>query len=55
MIHELHMAVDREFRAAGIEMALPQQDIHVGSIDVPLPLLPKAGENSAWPASQKAA
>lgn len=32
-IHELHMAVDRKFREAGIEIAFPQHDIHVRSID----------------------
>ena len=31
VIHELHMAIDREFRAAGIEIAFPQQDVHVRS------------------------
>jgi potassium efflux system protein len=30
-IHELHMAIDREFRAAGIEIAFPQCDIHIRS------------------------
>ncbi|MBN1395462.1 MAG: mechanosensitive ion channel [Pirellulales bacterium] len=40
VIHELHMAVDREFRAAGIEIAFPQQDIHIRSIDVPVPAMP---------------
>jgi potassium efflux system protein len=38
VIHELHMAIDREFRAAGIEMPFPQQDVHVRSIDLPLPI-----------------
>ena len=35
VIHELHMAIDREFREAGIEMPFPQHDVHVRSIDVP--------------------
>jgi len=39
VIHDLHTAVDREFRAAGIEIAFPQQDVHVRSIDAGLPLL----------------
>ncbi len=37
-IHELHMAVDRKFRAAGIEIAFPQHDVHVRSIDSALKL-----------------
>ncbi len=28
-ISELHKAIDREFRAAGIEIAFPQRDIHI--------------------------
>ncbi|MHB8901316.1 MAG: mechanosensitive ion channel domain-containing protein, partial [Thermoguttaceae bacterium] len=32
VVHELHIAIDREFRRAGIEIAFPQQDIHVRSI-----------------------
>jgi potassium efflux system protein len=31
--HELHEAIHRELRDAGIEIALPQRDIHVRSID----------------------
>ena len=54
VIHELHMAIDREFRAAGIEIAFPQQDIHVRSIDWPKPATEQAVEPkpaagpSAW-------
>lgn len=36
--HALHMAIDREFRQAGIEIAFPQRDIHVRSIHAPLPV-----------------
>jgi potassium efflux system protein len=32
VIHELHMSIDREFRQAGIEIAFPQQDVHVRSV-----------------------
>ncbi len=51
VIHELHMAIDREFREAGIEIAFPQQDVHVRSIDLPLPLLQPAaaGGSVPWP------
>ncbi len=34
VIHQLHMAIDRAFRAAAIEIAYPQQDVHVRSIDI---------------------
>jgi len=30
--HELHMSIDRAFREAGIEIAFPQQDLHVRSL-----------------------
>ena len=36
--HDLHMAVDQAFREAGIEIAFPQQDIHVRSIRAELPI-----------------
>ncbi|MBU4400127.1 MAG: mechanosensitive ion channel, partial [Planctomycetes bacterium] len=39
VIHELHVAVDREFRAAGIEIAFPQQDVHIRSLNVPIPMI----------------
>jgi len=31
-IHELHMEIDRRFREEGIEIAFPQQDLHIRSI-----------------------
>ena len=51
VIHELHMAIDREFRNAGIEIAFPQHDVHVRSIDVQLPNLQPAVDagKSPWP------
>jgi potassium-dependent mechanosensitive channel len=56
VIHELHMAIDREFRNAGIEIAYPQQDVHVRSFDVMLPnIQPAASANSPWPPTQKVA
>ncbi|NOX53483.1 MAG: mechanosensitive ion channel, partial [Planctomycetes bacterium] len=30
--HELHTAIDRAFRAAGIEIAFPQRDLHIRSV-----------------------
>lgn len=37
--HQLHMAIDREFRQAGIEIAFPQQDVHIRSIRAALPIV----------------
>jgi potassium-dependent mechanosensitive channel len=49
VIHELHMAIDREFRRAGIEMPFPQQDVHVRSIDIPPSILqPTIGGGKPW-------
>jgi potassium efflux system protein len=36
--HELHMAIDAAFREARIEIAFPQQDVHVRSIHAALPV-----------------
>jgi potassium-dependent mechanosensitive channel len=30
--HELHLAIDRAFREAGIEIAFPQRDVHIRSV-----------------------
>jgi potassium efflux system protein len=43
VIHELHMGIDQSFRAAGIEIAFPQHDVHVRSIEVPPAMLQSAG------------
>ncbi|MCA9107598.1 MAG: mechanosensitive ion channel [Planctomycetales bacterium] len=32
-IHELHSEIDRVFREAGIEIAFPQQDLHLRTVD----------------------
>jgi potassium efflux system protein len=56
VIHELHMAIDREFRQAGIEIAFPQQDVHVRSIDLPSGVLSRGmGGETAWDSSHRAA
>jgi len=39
VIHDLHITIDREFRAAGIEIAFPQQDIHIRSLPAETGLL----------------
>ncbi|UCC30072.1 MAG: mechanosensitive ion channel [Phycisphaerales bacterium] len=36
--HQLHKAIDQEFRRAGIEIAFPQRDLHVRSIKAALPV-----------------
>ena len=36
--HELHMAIDKACREAGVEIAFPQRDIHIRSIDGVLPI-----------------
>ena len=35
-ISELHTAIDKEFKNAGIEIAFPQRDIHIRTIEQPL-------------------
>jgi len=47
VIHDLHMAVDREFRAAGIEIAFPQQDVHIRSLNVPVPMISGLADEQA--------
>jgi potassium-dependent mechanosensitive channel len=42
VIHDLHMAIDREFREAGIEMPFPTHEVHVRSIDLPQAVLQPA-------------
>ena len=36
--HELHETIHRELRAAGIEIAFPQRDLHIRSVDAPFRL-----------------
>ncbi len=49
VIHELHVAIDRAIRENGIEIAYPQQDIHVRTLDVNwLRQAPAAGA-APWP------
>jgi potassium efflux system protein len=36
VINDLHSEIDREFREANIEIAFPQQDLHVRTVDVPM-------------------
>lgn len=55
-IHELHMAIERSFREAGIEMPFPQHDVHVRSVDLPASMLQQpaeAGGGWPWPSAIK--
>ena len=52
-VDALHRAVDREFRKAGIEIAFPQRDLHIRSIEAVLPTSPARNpeqENGGRPA-----
>lgn len=43
--HELHTQIDREFRKAGIDIAFPQRDLHIRSLNglsLPLPVVAHA-------------
>ena len=46
VIHDLHMSVDRKFREAGVEIAFPQHDVHVRSIDPALSLFDRERSKS---------
>jgi potassium-dependent mechanosensitive channel len=35
--HELHTNIDKAFREAGIEMAFPQCDLHIRTVDATFP------------------
>jgi potassium efflux system protein len=43
--HDLHVAIDRAFRAAGIEIAFPQRDVHIRSVPGETSA-PESGERS---------
>jgi potassium efflux system protein len=45
VVHELNMAIDREFAKAEIEIAFPQRDINVRSIEGLAQLLPTIGRH----------
>ncbi|MBN1124992.1 MAG: mechanosensitive ion channel [Sedimentisphaerales bacterium] len=39
--HEINCAIDTEFRKAGIEIAFPQQDLHIRSVETDIPFVRK--------------
>jgi len=45
-LHELHMAIDQEFRKANIEIAFPQRDLHLRTVSGPVPVTLR-GEQAA--------
>jgi potassium efflux system protein len=36
--HAVHKAIDAKFRSAGIEISFPQRDLHLRSVDAPIPV-----------------
>jgi potassium efflux system protein len=42
--NDLHMAIDAAFREAGIEIAFPQRDIHIRSVQPPLRIVEQKGQ-----------
>jgi potassium efflux system protein len=47
--HELHMAVDKAFRKAKIEIAFPQQDVHIRSVEDVFPIAAKEPDEEPAP------
>lgn len=55
VIHELHTQIDREFRKAEIEMAFPQRDLHIRSVNgLTLPLPAATAQSSMRPIERAA-
>ncbi len=48
-IHDLHCAIYREFKQAGIELAYPQRDLHIRSVDAVFPIAHRNGVLIAVP------
>lgn len=43
--HTIHTDIDRAFRKAGIEIAFPQRDLHIRSVDRPFPFEMRGSEH----------
>ncbi len=52
VMHELHMAIDREFRKAGVTIAFPQRDVH---LDAAEPIQVRLVSDQNGPATPKPA
>ncbi len=55
VITDLHLTIDREFRKAGIEIAFPQMDLHIRSVNSDALKLPALERRSAEANESKAA
>ena len=51
--HDLHMRITREFRAAGIEIAFPQRDLHIRDLDKLTEFVRLAKDSGSIPAGAK--
>jgi potassium efflux system protein len=51
-IHELHEAIHDRFNQEGVEIAFPQQDLHLRSVDVGLDQLPSSAKIPGRPPAQ---
>jgi len=49
VIHDLHVGIDRALREAGIEIAFPQQDVHIRSVETLMPLFGQDTRRKAEP------
>lgn len=53
--HDLHMAIDKAFREAGIEIAFPQRDVNIRQVDIKglLPILGQRPDATPSPGAQE--
>ncbi len=52
--HELHMNIDRAFRDANIEIAFPQRDLHIRSVESAFPIKQVSATINGQPAKESA-
>lgn len=56
VIHELHIAIERQFREAGIEIPFPTRDIRIHATDFSTAVMAANSTNAAsWPSTNRAA